>query len=328
MGHLERGEKDMNNEPIHVGIDVSKDSLDVAVSPGKQIRRFHNTATGIGKTVGYIMEINPILVVMEATGGFEIQVAAALGEAGIPTAIMNPRQVRDYGRSTGKLAKTDAIDAQILANFAATVRPEPRPLANLQAQELKEILARRRQLSEMITAEKNRLRRARGILRDHIRAHIDWLEKELLEMESALRRFIEESPMWREKDNLLKSVPGIGPVLASTLVADLPELGNLNRKQIAALVGVAPFNRDSGKMRGKRAIWGGRANVRAALYMGALVAIRHNPVIRRFYERLIAAGKAKKAAITACMRKLLTILNAIMKHHTSWLYSSEPAVIS
>jgi len=318
----------MKTEPIYAGIDISKDNLDLAVHPRQQIRRFHNTATGINKMVEYIREIGSVLVVMEATGGYEIAVVAALGEAGIPTAVVNPRQVRDYARSTGKLAKTDAIDAQILADFAAVVQPQPRPLADTQTQELKDILARRRQLSEMITAEKNRLHRARGALVDHIRAHIIWMEKELLEMDSELKRFVEESPMWREKDNLLRSVPGIGPVLSSTLVAELPELGTLNRKQIAALVGVAPINRDSGKMRGKRSVWGGRGSVRSALYMGTLVATRFNPVIRRFYERLIASGKAKKAAITACMRKLITILNAMIKHHVTWRYTPDLAVIS
>lgn len=318
----------MNTEQTYMGIDVSKENLDLAVNPRKQISRFPNTAAGIGKMVDYIIKTGPMLVVMEATGGFEIPIAAALGETGIPAAIVNPRQVRDYARSTGKLAKTDAIDAQILADFAATVHPEPRPLADAQAQELKDILARRRQLNEMITAEKNRLQRARRALRDHIRAHIAWMEKELLDMDSELRYFIEGSPMWREKDNLLQSVPGIGPVLSTTLVAELPELGTLNRKQIAALVGVAPLNRDSGKMRGKRSVWGGRASVRAALYMGTLVATRFNPVIRRFYERLIKVGKAKKAAITACMRKLLTIINAMVKHHTPWHYAPEPVAIS
>ena len=318
----------MNTQPVYVGIDVSKENLDLAENPRQQIRRFHNTATGIGKTVDHIRETGSILVVMEATGGLEIPLAAALGEAGIPTAIVNPRQVRDYARSTGKLAKTDAIDAQMLADFAATVHPEPRPLAEPQARELKDILARRQQLNEMITAEKNRLQRARGVLRDHIWAHIAWMEKEMLDMDTTLKRFIEASPMWREKDNLFQSVPGIGPVLSTTLVAELPELGKLNRKQIAALVGVAPFNRDSGKMRGKRSVWGGRASVRAALYMGTLVATRFNPVIKQFYQRLIAAGKAKKAAITACMRKLLIILNAMIKHHTPWHYAPALVVIS
>lgn len=318
----------MKTEPIYVGIDVSKDNLDLAVHPRQQIRRFHNTATGINKVVEYIQDVGPVLVVMEATGGFEITVAATLGEKGISTAVINPRQVRDYARSTGKLAKTDAIDAQILADFAAAVQPEPRPLADTQTQELKDILSRRRQLNEMITAEKNRLHRARGVLRDHIRAHIAWMEKELIEMDSELKYFIEESPMWREKDNLLRTVPGIGPVLSSTLVAELPELGTLNRKQIAALVGVAPLNRDSGKMRGKRSVWGGRASVRSALYMGTLVATRFNPVIRRFYEHLIVSGKAKKAAITACMRKLITILNSMIKHHSAWRYTTDSVVIS
>jgi transposase len=318
----------MGTETMYVGIDVSKDNLDLAVHTGREVRRFANTPIGISKVLRHVMGIGPALVVMEATGGYEISLAVALGEAGIPAAVVNPRQARDYARSTGKLAKSDAIDARMLAEFAATVRPEPRPLADSQTQELKDILARRSQINEMITAEKNRLQRARGPLREHIRAHVAWLEKALAEMDSELKRFIEESPIWREKDDLLKSVPGIGPVLSSTLVADLPELGRLNRKQIAALVGVAPFNRDSGKMRGKRSCWGGRANVRATLYMGALVATRHNPVIKAFYERLCAAGKAKKAAITACMRKLLTIVNSMIKHHSLWRLNPEPAVIS
>ena len=318
----------LESEPTYVGIDVSKDNLDLAVHTRHQIRRFANTGTGISNIVRHIMNLGPVLVVMEATGGYETPLAAALGEAGIPTAIVNPRQVRDYARSTGKLAKTDAIDARILADFAAAVHPEPRPLADSQTLELREILARRVEINEMITAEKNRLHHASRPLRDHIGAHIAWLQKALADMDSELKRFIEESPLWREKDNPLKSVPGIGPVLSSTLVANLPELGSLNRKQIAALVGVAPFNHDSGKMRGKRSCWGGRGNVRAALYMATLVATRHNPVIMAFYERLCAAGKPKKAAIVACMRKLLTIVNAMIKHHTTWHYAPEAAAIS
>jgi len=318
----------VETEKTYVGIDVSKGSLDLAIHARHEIRRFANTATGINEVVRYVSEASPVLVVMEATGGYEISLAAALGEAGIPAAVVNPRQVRDYARSTGKLAKTDAIDARILADFAAAVHPEPRMLADTQALELREILARRGQLNEMITAEKNRLQQARGPLRDQIGTHIAWLEKALSDMDSELKRFIEESPMWREKDNLLKTVPGIGPVLSSTLVADLPELGTLNRRQIAALVGVAPFNHDSGRMRGKRSCWGGRASVRAALYMATLVATRHNPVIRSLYQRLCAAGKAKKVAITACMRKLLTIVNAMIKHHTPWHYPPQQAAIS
>ncbi len=318
----------MEEKLAYVGIDVSKESLDLAVHDHHQIRRFANTSTGVGNVVRHLRSLGPALVVVEATGGYEISLAVALGEAGVPTAIVNPRQVRQYARSTGKLAKTDAIDARILAAFAAAVRPEPRTLADIQTMELRKILARRSELTEMITAEKNRLHHASGLVREHIVAHIAWLTKSLAEMESELRHFIKESPLWREEDNLLKSVPGIGFVGSSTLIASLPELGKLDRRQIAALVGVAPFNRDSGKMRGKRSCWGGRAHVRTGLYMPTVVAIRFNPVIRRLYQRLLAAGKLKKVAITACMRKLLTIVNAIMKHRTTWHYVPEQAAIS
>lgn len=318
----------MEQEPIYVGIDVSKDRLDLAVHDHHEVRHFANTTTGIGNVVRYLGSLGPVLAVIEATGGFEILLAGALGEAGIPAAVVNPRQVRQYARSTGRLAKTDTIDALVLADFGAAVHPEPRPLANNETMELREILVRRSQLNEMITAEKNRLQRARSPLREEIRAHIAWLEESLADTDSRLDRFIKGSPMWREKDGLLKSVPGIGPVLASTLMAELPELGTLNRKQIAALVGVAPFNRDSGKMRGRRSCWGGRAKVRVALYMATLVATRYNPVISAFYRRLCAAGKAKKLAITACMRKLLTIVNAMIKHQTAWNPMPEKAAIS
>ena len=318
----------MQNTATYVGVDVSSDTLDVAAHPRRQAKHFRNDDGGINGAVTYLKGLAPVLVVMEATGGLEMSVAAALGVSGIPVAVVNPRQVRDYAKSMGKLAKTDAIDAQVMADFAAAVRPEPRPLADGQTQQLKDILTRRSQLNEMITAEKNRLYRARRPVSDHIKAHIAWLEQELGDMDSNLRRFIQGSPIWREKDNLLRSVPGVGPILSSTLLAELPELGILNRKQIAALAGVAPLNRDSGKFRGKRTVWGGRAKVRAVLYMATLVATRHNAVIRCFYERLIAAGKAKKTAITACMRKLLTIMNAMMKHRTPWHYASNQAVIS
>lgn len=318
----------MKGTEIYLGVDVSSDSLDVAAHPRQQARSFKNNDIGINEAVTYLKKLAPALVVMEATGGLETSLAAAISAARIPVAVVNPRQVRDYARSMGKLAKTDTIDAQVMADFAAAVQPEPRPLSDAQTQELKDILTRRSQLNEMITAEKNRLSRARRPVSDHIKTHIAWLKQELEDMNSSLNSFIEQSPIWRENDNLLRSVPGVGPILSSTLLAELPELGNLNRKQIAALAGVAPLNRDSGKFRGKRTVWGGRAKVRAALYMSTLVATRHNPVIRCFYERLIAAGKAKKAAITACMRKLLTILNAMMKHRTPWCYVSNPAVIS
>ena len=318
----------MERTGIYIGVDVSKDCLDIAVHPHQPAKSFRNDETGINEAVSHLKGLDPTLVVMEATGGLETALAAALGASSIPVAVVNPRQVRDYAKSTGKLAKTDAIDAQVMADFAADIHPEPRPLADSQTQELKDMLTRRSQLIEMITAENNRLNRARPPVSDHIEAHIAWLEKELNEMDSNLRRFIKVSSIWREKDNLLRSVPGVGPILSSTLLAELPELGILNRKQIAALAGVAPFNRDSGKFRGKRTVWGGRTKVRAVLYMATLVATRHNVVVQRFYHRLIAAGKAKKAAITACMRKLLTMLNAMMKHRTPWHNPLAQAAIS
>lgn len=318
----------MKNKETYVGVDVSSETLDIAVHPRQQISSCRNNHSGIDGAVTCLKKLAPVLVVMEATGGLEISLAAAVSAAGISVAVVNPRQVRDYAKSMGKLAKTDKIDAQVMADFAAAVHPEPRPLTDCQTQKLKDILTRRSQLNEMITAEKNRLHRARRPVSDQIKAHIAWLEQQLDDMNSKLNRFIQESPIWRENDNLLQSVPGVGPILSSTLLAELPELGKLNRKQIAALAGVAPINRDSGRYRGKRTVWGGRAKVRAALYMSALVATRRNAVIRCFYERLLTAGKAKKAAITACMRKLLTILNAMMKHRTSWRYISNLAVIS
>lgn len=318
----------MERVRIYVGIDVSRDTLDVATHPRQGVTSFRNTDAGISELVAYLKQLAPVLVVMEATGGLELNVAAALAVSEIAAAVVNPRQIRDYAKSLGKLAKTDKIDAQVMADFAAANQPEPRPLADSQTQALKDLLTRRSQLNEMITAEKSRLRRARRPMSDYIEAHIAFLEQELGKMDSGIRGFIENSPVWREKENLLRSVPGIGPVLSSTLLAELPELGTLNRKQIAALAGVAPFNRDSGKLRGKRAVWGGRAKVRVVLYMGTLVATRRNDVIRHFYERLLAAGKAKKAAITACMRKMLTILNAMLKHGTPWLCFPNQAVIS
>jgi transposase len=232
--------------------------------------------------------------------------------------VVNPRQVRDFARARGLLAKTDALDAQVLAHFAEVLRPQPRPLPDTEARALAALLTRRRQLVEMLTAEKNRLGSASASIRKSLRAHITWLERELQHTDTDLTHAIQQSPVWREKEELLRSVPGVGPVLTSTLLANLPELGTLTHKQIAALVGVAPFNRDSGTLRGKRTVWGGRAQVRAVLYMNAVVAARFNPVIRAFYHRLCRAGKAKKVALTACMRKLLVILNAMLKHRTPW----------
>ena len=266
-----------------------------------------------------LQEARPELIVLEATGGFEQVVAAGLAGAGLPVVVVNPRQIRDFARSMGRLAKTDRIDAEVIALFAERVRPEVRPLPDAAARELDELVTRRRQVIEMMVAEGNRARRlASRRLKKRIDRHLEVLQKELTEIERELDDTIRRSPIWRETEDLLKSVPGIGNATARTLLAELPELGTLGRRQIAALAGVAPFNRDSGTFRGRRMIGGGRAGVRATLYMAALVASRHNPVIAAFYQRLLAAGKPKKTALVACMRKLLTILNAIIRHRTPW----------
>lgn len=312
----------MEKEKVYAGIDVAKKSLDIAIHDTGQQWSFLNDDTGISTAVNHLKELAPALVVLEATGGIELPITAALAVAEIPVVVVNPRQVRDFAKATGRLAKTDIIDARVMAQFAAAVRPAPRPLIDTQTQELKDVLVRRRQIVEMVTAEKNRLNKAGNNVRRRIQEHIIWLEQELSDIDGELRRSIQASPLWREKDNLLKSTPGVGPVLSVTLLTELPELGTLNRRQIAALVGVAPLNRDSGTLRGKRTVWGGRAPVRAALYMATLVATRYNPVIRDFYQRLCGTGKAKKVALTACMRKLLTILNAILKHRTPWSYEA------
>jgi transposase len=299
----------MSPANVYVGIDVAKDWLDVAQRPGGEAWRVSSDETGVAALVERLKGVRPTLVVLEATGGLQIPAVAALAAAGLRTVVVNPRQVRQFAGATGRLAKTDAI-----------VRPEVRPLPDAATQELSALVARRRQLIEMLTAEKNRLRMATKKVQRNIEAHIRWLEDELLDLDAGLGETIRSSPVWREQDNLLRSVPGVGPVLSSVLLADLPELGKLSRKEIAALVGVAPLNRDSGQFRGRRTIWGGRSQVRAALYMAALVAARFNPAIRAFYQRLGAAGKPKKVALTACMRKLLTILNAMMRHQTLWQY--------
>jgi transposase len=302
-----------------VGIDVCKGALDIATYASNKKWHFLNNEAGIGQLIKTLKELSPALVVMESTGGYEAPMAYALYKVGIPCAVVNPREVRDFARATKKLAKTDTIDARILAHFAAAIKPEPRPLPDEQAQELGAILARRRQITEMLTAEKNRMHTARKQVRVSIQAHIDYLEAELSQLNSNLQGRIEESPVQQEKYHLLQSVPGVGPNLSATLLVELPELGSLNRRQIAALVGVAPINHDSGIRRGKRSIWGGRPQVRTALYMAALVATRFNPVISEFYIRLCALGKAKKVALVACMRKLLVILNSMLKHRVPWL---------
>ncbi len=308
----------MNTEKTYVGIDIGKERIDVAVHATNTQWSFSNNEPGIAKAVKSIQEISPALVVLEATGNLQVDLVAALAVEGVTPAVVNPRQIRDFAKATGRLAKTDAIDARVIAHFAAVIHPAVRPLSDDHTQELKDIVVRRKQVSDMLTAEKNRFGSARKVVKPGIQAHITWLQQQLEDIDRNLRKAIEESPIWREKDDLLQSVPGIGQVTSATIMAQLPELGTLNRRQIAALVGVAPFNRDSGKHRGKRIIWGGRATVRAVLYMATIVATRFNHVIRTFYERLCAAGKPKKVAITACMRKLLTILNSMLKHRVHW----------
>jgi transposase len=306
-------------ERTFIGIDVSKHRLDVHVLPSDDAFAVARDGEGLAALVERLGKLDPHLVVLEATGGFELTVAAALVAAGLPLAVVNPRQIRDFARATGQLAKTDALDATAIARFAEKVRPEPRPVPDQQARALGELVARRRQVIEMMTAERNRRSQlsSRRTIKSVDRLLVVLL-KELADLDRDIGEGIRGTPAWRERDELLRSVPGIGNIVARTLIADLPELGCLGRKQIAALVGVAPFNRDSGTMRGKRTTWGGRAKVRSALYMAALVASRHNPALARFYQRLISAGKAKKLAITAVMRKLLTILNAMIRDNRPW----------
>lgn len=313
----------MTDGSVFIGIDVAKAHLDVAVRPDGDTWQAANDASGIAALVAHLDQLRPTLVVLEATGGYERPVTASLVAAGVPVAVVNPRHAAqgvpgDFAKATGKLAKTDTLDAHVLAHFADAVRPTPRPLPDADNQMLAAILGRRRQVVAMLTAEQNRLHTAPTTIRERIGAHIVWLEKDLKEIDTALAQAIADDPTWRERDALLRSVPGVGPVLAVTLLAELPQLGALTRHQVAALAGVAPLNRDSGTRRGIRTVWGGRARVRGALYMAALVATRYNPVIRAFYARLCAAGKPKKVALTACMRKLLTILNALLAHHTPW----------
>lgn len=302
----------------YVGIDVSKATLDLASLPDAETWTVTNDDAGLAELLPRLVALRPTLIVLEATGGFESAAVAALAKLGLPVVVVNPRQVRDFAKSMGRLAKTDALDAFTLALFGERVRPAVRPLPDEAAQLLDALLTRRRQLIEMLTAEKNRLGFARGPVRRDITQHLRWLEKRLADVDGDLTDAIAASPLYRAQDDLLRSVPGVGRVTAFTLLGKLPELGRLSRREIAALVGVAPLNRDSGQMRGKRFVWGGRAPVRAVLYMAALVGVKHNPRLRVFYERLCAAGKVFKVAITACMRKLLTILNAMARSGTPW----------
>jgi transposase len=302
----------------YIGVDVSKNTLDMAVNDDNRHWSFSNSPFGIEKAIETIKKFKPELVVLEATGSYEIPFAAAVGIEGVPVVVANPRQIRDFAKSAGILAKTDEIDAKVIARFGEAIKPTPRAMPDEMTHEFGELVTRRRQIIGMITTEKNRLEHAIKAVRQNIQSHIEYLEKDLADIDKELRQKVQDSPLWREKDKLLQSVPGVGPNLSATIIADLPELGYMNRKQIAALVGVAPLNRDSGTLRGRRTSWGGRRQVRNVFYMATLAASRYNPIIKKFYTRLLNSGKAKKVALTACMRKLLTILNAMLKHNVSW----------
>lgn len=304
-----------------VGVDVSKATLDVAVWPEGRGWQVSHDRLGMEGLVEQLREMRPRLVVLEATGGLELELIAALGSAGLAVVRANPRQVRDFARAMGRLAKTDALDATVLAQFAAQVQPEVRPLPDAELGELAALVTRRRQLIEMLIAEEHRLLGPRPLpraVREQLGAHISWLRAQVAGLDDEIRTVVRASLLWRERDDLLRSVPGVGRVLSATLLAELPELGRLGRRAVSALVGVAPLNRDSGTLRGRRTTWGGRAHVRAVLYMAALTATRHNPIVRALYARLLAAGKPRKVALVACMRKLLLILNAIARSGRPW----------
>ncbi len=310
-----------SNERV-VGIDVSKARLDIAVHEPADSWQVDNTEAGIANLIHRLQALQPTLVVLEATGGFENRLVAELAAAKLPLAVTNPRRVRSFARSTGKLAKTDKLDARLLAHFGAGIRPEPRALPTEQEERLAALLTRRRQIVDMLTVEKNRLHTVPAAMHGDLQEHIDWLSEKLAKLDTEIDQFIRGSRLWSEKASLLKSVPGVGRITTSTLLAMLPELGTLNRQEIAALVGVAPLNRDSGRKTGRRHVYGGRASVRTVLYMAALSASRHNPKIQRFYEHLIQQGKEKKVALTACMRKLLVILNAMLRSKQPWSASA------
>lgn len=314
----------MSETDRFVGIDVASGHVDVCVRPDNVAKRFERSA-GFDALIAFVAPFAPKLIVLEATGGYEAAVAASLATAGLPLAVVNPRQARDFARATGKLAKTDKIDAAALAHFAEAVRPEAQSLPDEKARELEELVARRRQLIEMLVAEQNRFRMASSKrLRRNLEDHVEWLKKQIKDHDGEIHKAVRNTPLWREKDDLLQSVPGIGPVASSMLLASLRELGTLDRRQIAALVGVAPLNRDSGKMRGKRSIWGGRADVRAVLFMAASVAVRYNPPLSAMYDRLKTAGKSHKVAVIACARKLLTIANAMLRDRVAWKNPTQP----
>lgn len=313
-------------DPIVVGIDVSKAELAIAVEPTAETWTSATTVDALEQLVQRLASLRPQLIVVEATAGYELPLVTACAAAGLPITVVNPRQVRAFAQAIGRTAKTDAIDAALLALFGTRVRPEVRPLPDADTRALAALIDRRRQLIEMLGAEQRRLAQATtSVVRRDLRNHIRWLERRLADVDDEIRGAVEKSPVWRVQEDLLRSVPGIGPIVARTLLAELPELGHLDRRAIAALVGVAPFNRDSGQWRGRRMIWGGRRSIRAALYMAALVATRRNRPLAHFYQRLRSHGKPAKVALVAVMRKLLTILNAMVKHQSRW---SDPTAAS
>jgi transposase len=313
-----RGMEEPMSTECFVGIDVSKDTLDVCAYPTQDTFRVPNSPDGLDELIKRLKPIEPRLIVFEATGGYETLAVSSLAAAGLPVVVVNPRQIRDFAKSIGRLAKTDVIDAGVIARFASAVRPELRPLKDSPSQELTGLVTRRRQIVGMIVAETNRLNAATRRNRRDIQAHIRWLQKRQDQIDDEIKRNIKNSPLWRTTDQILQSASGVGPATSSTLISCVPELGQLNHKKIACLIGVAPLNRDSGRFKGRRMIWGGRAQVRAVLYMSTLSAIRFNPIIRQFYQRLKEAGKCFKVAMVACMRKLLIILNAMVRNQTKW----------
>lgn len=304
--------------PCFVGIDVSKHHLDVCLRPSGELFELSNDEAGWAQLLERLQPLEVDRIVLEATGGYEAALAAQLHGAGLPVVVINPRQARDFAKATGELAKTDRIDAAILALFAERIRPELRPVPDEATLELQALITRRRQLSDMLVTERQRHARARKSVERDIQRHVRWLEQRLKDVDDDLNKAIQDSPIWRARENLLRTIPGIGPVVSRTLLAELPELGSLSNREIAKLVGLAPLACDSGLMRGRRMIWGGRASVRSSLYMAALVASRRNPVIRDFYQRLIANGKAPKVALIACARKLLVISNSMLKTNSTW----------
>jgi transposase len=308
----------MHPSPVFVGIDVAKATLDVALRPGDQTWQIDHDEASIAQRVAQLQALSPTRIVVEATGGLAAPLVAALAAQELPVAVINPRLARDVATAPGYLAKTDRIDARVLAPYGEAVRPPLRPRPDADTEHVRALVVRRRQLLEMMSAEHSRLNTAPACVRDSIAHHLSWMRQQLQSLDAELESMIKSREAFRHRDAIFQSTPGVGPVLSQTLLSQVPEPGQLNRQEIAALIGVAPFNRDRGTLRGHRTIWGGRASVRAALEMSTLVATRHNPVIRAFYARLLAAGKGKKVALTACMRKLLTILNAMAKHEQAW----------